>query len=167
MHRMTRQIHDLKSALAIDGLQLSGSLRLKVTGNSMLPSLWPGDLLTVQAQLLATIRPGDIVLYSRNSRFFVHRVQRILSSEFLSTRGDCMLSADPPVSAGAVLGKVVSVRRYGQETSCPRFSLLRSFQARALRRFELLQRIALWRHARRVRHSLSLPRIYCEPLIQS
>ena len=41
----------------------------------MLPTLWPGDLLTVQSRRAEDIEPGEIVLYMRGGRFFIHRVK--------------------------------------------------------------------------------------------
>ena len=60
--------------MAADVLCRSGELRLRVTGASMLPSLWPGDLLLIRRAQLSEIAPEDLVLFSRQQRFFVHRV---------------------------------------------------------------------------------------------
>src|SRR5258708_23478477 len=38
----------------------------------MLPSIWPGDIACVSR--VDAYRPGDVVLFSRNGRLFVHRV---------------------------------------------------------------------------------------------
>jgi len=40
----------------------------------MLPSVWPGDLLIVTRAKPAALRPGDIVLFTRDSRLVAHRV---------------------------------------------------------------------------------------------
>ena len=40
--------HAVKCELAAEVLRSSGRLRLQVTGWSMLPSIWPGDTLTVE-----------------------------------------------------------------------------------------------------------------------
>ena len=40
----------------------------------MLPTLWPGDVLTVQSILPEQVEPGEIVLYMRQDRFFIHRI---------------------------------------------------------------------------------------------
>jgi hypothetical protein len=82
----------------------------------MLPTLWPGDVLTVQSVRPEQVEPGEIVLYMRHDRFFIHR---IVSTDlrrgraFLVTRGDCMFEDDPPVDRSELLGKVVEVRRAG------------------------------------------------------
>ncbi len=40
----------------------------------MLPTVWPGDLLTIQSHRPDQAEPGEIVLYMRRGRFFIHRV---------------------------------------------------------------------------------------------
>jgi hypothetical protein len=82
----------------------------------MLPTLWPGDVLTVQSVDPEQVEPGEIVLYMRHDRFFIHR---IVSTDlrhdkaFLVTRGDCMFEDDSPVDRNELLGKIVEVRRAG------------------------------------------------------
>jgi hypothetical protein len=80
----------------------------------MLPTLWPGDLLTVQCLRTEAAQPGEIVLYMRRDRFFVHRiVSKDLSQEDASlvTRGDCMSANDPPIGRNELLGKVTEIQR--------------------------------------------------------
>ena len=161
---MSQQDDELKSDLAIEALGASGLLRLKVRGNSMLPSLWPGDLVTIEAQMLTNIQGGDIILYWRDARFFILRVQHKI--ETLIARGDCMSYADAPVAASELLGRVLSVRRYGLESPVPRFTRLRGLQAFCLRHSEFLQRLALWNHAIRLRRFASTPRVCPEYSIQ-
>jgi len=151
---MTQQTHDLKSDLAIEALQLSGLLRLRVRGHSMLPSLWPGDFVTIQAQPFDSIHLGDIILYLRNSRFVVHRVR--YKAETVIVVGDCLRMPDPPLAASEVLGRVISVRRYGAELPAPHLTVFRRVWSYLLRRCEFLQRVALWIHAKNVRRSEGL-----------
>ena len=65
-----------KHLLASEVLRASGTLRLTAPGHSMLPTLWPGDLLTVEARSIDQVQAGDVVLFTRENRFFVHRVLR-------------------------------------------------------------------------------------------
>lgn len=67
-----------KQSLAAEVLWTTGSLRLAAFGYSMLPTLWPGDLLTIQAQSFDQIQAADVVLFARVERFFIHRVLRRL-----------------------------------------------------------------------------------------
>ena len=89
-----------------------GALRLRVSGFSMLPSIWPGDIACVSR--VDAYRPGDVVLlFSRKGRLFIHRVVE-MSGGAVVTRGDSMLDADPPVAVSDVLGRLarlfVSIR---------------------------------------------------------
>jgi signal peptidase I len=82
----------------------------------MLPTLWPGDFLTIQSRSPEEIVHGEIILYMREGRFFVHRVKStsvVGDQTFLIVRGDCMPDDDPPVRSNEVLGKIVGVQRAG------------------------------------------------------
>jgi signal peptidase I len=107
--------HALQCELAGEILRTSGTLRLRVTGWSMLPTLWPGDTLTVEQTSSEAVAPGDIVLFARDRRFFVHRViEKKSGDQGIQTRGDAMPQMDPPVSNRELLGRVVSIVRNGK-----------------------------------------------------
>ena len=108
---------ELKCDLAADVIRRFGVLRLRVSGFSMLPSIWPGDIACVSR--VAAYRPGDVVLFSRNGRLFVHRVVE-MSGGAVFTRGDSMLDADPPVALSDVLGRVESIERGGSRVAVAR-----------------------------------------------
>jgi len=67
----------LKCDLAAEVLRSSGQLRLRVSGASMLPALWPGDILTVHRHDPTQLRPGDLVLAARNGGLAVHHLLAI------------------------------------------------------------------------------------------
>lgn len=105
---------DPKLGLAAEMLRRRGTIHLKAWGTSMLPSVWPGDLLTIQNAAYDELIPGDIVLVLRDNRFFVHRlVEKRLGPDSLSwiTRGDAMPHNDPPAAVADLLGRVASIRR--------------------------------------------------------
>jgi signal peptidase I len=105
-----------RCSLAAEALRSWGTLKVRANGVSMLPTLWPGDVLTVQSILPEQVEPGEIVLYMRQDRFFIHRiVSRDVTRDkaFLVTRGDCMFEDDPPVGRSELLGRIVEVRRAG------------------------------------------------------
>ncbi|HZQ22005.1 MAG TPA: S24/S26 family peptidase [Terriglobales bacterium] len=109
--------HTPKSLLALQVLRDFGEVCIRATGTSMLPAVWPGDLLVVQATPIELVRPGDLVLYTRQERWFVHRVVTATSSPSatsLSTRGDALSEVDPPVSYDEMLGRVTVIRRAGR-----------------------------------------------------
>jgi len=93
----------------------ASDLRLRATGCSMLPSLWPGDVLTVRPA--DPIHRGDVILFRRHGRLYGHRVVRELSvgpRRSFITHGDGLLHADSPVADADVLGPVVLVTRAGR-----------------------------------------------------
>ena len=109
-------VNALKCELASEVLRSSGSLRLRVTGWSMLPSVMPGDTLIIE-RVNDRASPGDIVLFGRNRRLFVHRVISVAGSGGdmrLITQGDGMRRPDPPGEASELLGKVSLIVRNGR-----------------------------------------------------
>ena len=105
----------LRCELAAETLRASGTLRLKVAGWSMVPTLWPGDLLVIEAADGDAIGSGDIVLFVRHQRFFAHRViKRKSAGRGIETRGDAMRQMDAPVSNRELLGRVIAIERNGQ-----------------------------------------------------
>ena len=104
----------LRCQLAEEVLCLAGELRLRVTGTSMLPSVWPGDILHIRRQDAAESLPGDIVLVRRQGRLCAHRVVKKISKEgepYWITRGDSLPDDDPPVSGQELLGRVTCILR--------------------------------------------------------
>jgi hypothetical protein len=91
--------------LAAEGLRASGRLRLRVRGESMLPSLWPGDDVEVVSCPVEDVRKGEVVLALRDGRFFLHRFLGQLPGGFL-LRGDSMPAPDPEFSTEALLGRI-------------------------------------------------------------
>jgi signal peptidase I len=108
--------HALKCELASEVLRSSGSLRLQVTGWSMLPAVWPGDTLVVERVACDEVSEGDIVLFGRDQRLFAHRVitKPRTPTEKVLTRGDAMTAVDSPVSGDELLGKVSFILRNGR-----------------------------------------------------
>jgi len=64
----------VKRNLVADLARSFGRVRLRVNGTSMLPSIWPGDILTVNQCNAADLIPGRIVLCYRNQALVAHRV---------------------------------------------------------------------------------------------
>lgn len=123
-----------RAALAVEALRCGGQLRLQVHGESMLPSLWPGDLAEIEACSLNQVGRGEIVLAFRDGRFFLHRfLTRVLPQGEhggFVTRGDSMPDPDPAFPSDALLGKLVGVERAGQSVSSS-LSLSLSLAARS------------------------------------
>jgi len=112
----------LVCGLAGEVVRTFGGVRLRVFGTSMVPSVLPGDLISVQKTGLADISPGEIVLFSQQGRLFAHRVVRRVRSvvnPYLITRGDRLGQDDPPVSSSELLGRVSSIERGNRQPESP------------------------------------------------
>jgi signal peptidase I len=113
-------------ALAAEVLRAAGTLSLRVFGGSMLPSIWPGDILTLRRAHASDIHPGKLVLYARDNGFVVHRAVRC-NRDALITRGDALRGNDAPVQPSRVLGEVVAIQR-GRSRLIPRERLNRALK---------------------------------------
>jgi signal peptidase len=135
--------------MALEVLQSTGKLRLQVTGSSMLPSLWPGDVLTLESISAQPLLPGEIVLFQREDQLVIHRVSRLLSSMGHTeavTRGDCIADEDAPIAASDVLGRVIEVYR-GHNPIPISISIYRRSLGWVLSHSDFLSRVALRFHA--------------------
>src|SRR5437588_3896752 len=97
----------LKCDLAVEVLRWSGTLRLGVTGWSMLPTVLPGDTLIVEKTGCEEVSTGDLVLFGRRRRLFVHRVVAVagdVRERIIITQGDGMSHPDEAVKASELLG---------------------------------------------------------------
>ena len=132
MHAPAESRQELKVGLAIEVLRTSGRLELCPRGYSMLPTLWPGDTVTVQAYPFEQVEPGQVILYQRQGRLYLHRViGREPDGAGLVTRGDAMSQCDAAVRREEFLGMAVAVRTPGE-------------QARELGECSALRRAAGW-----------------------
>jgi signal peptidase I len=117
MQRLYQLQDDARHSMAEEILCRTGSLRMRVLGESMLPSIWPGDVLLITRQNVEQFVIGDIGLFRRDGRFFVHRIQKIVriddSLHFVG-RGDSVPKADPPFLSTELLGRVVEIHRNNQ-----------------------------------------------------
>ena len=104
----------IEMALAEEVLRSYGRLRVMARGSSMIPTIFPGDILFVERDPLARLRPGDVVLASRGGRFFAHRVARLTAlgkAPRVITRGDALREDDPAFLHSEILGRVMAVVR--------------------------------------------------------
>jgi hypothetical protein len=132
--------------LVSEVLQLSGSVRIRVLGDSMFPSILPGDTLVVERQEITEMVPGDIVLFARNGRLFAHRMvsQKMRTDHpFVVTCGDSRLDHDAPVFPHEVLGCVTSIARGARRIS-PRVTRWKKRVSWLGRRSDFLKRCLLW-----------------------
>jgi len=104
----------LQVELAVEVLREFGELRFVARGASMIPSIFPGDVLLVRREPSRAAEAGDVVLSRREGRLYAHRVRRTASENgqrIIITRGDALREDDPQVDESAVLGCVEAVVR--------------------------------------------------------
>lgn len=136
--------HATKCELAVDALRSSGCLRLRVNGWSMLPSVRPGDTVLIERVNGNEISEGDIVLFGRDRRLFVHRVVKRKTQTGLVTRGDSMRVSDPVLQENELLGKVVLLWRNGSRIEPQKgLSVWERLIACAVRRSEIAARLVV------------------------
>ena len=123
-HRSDNASMELACGLAQEVVHNFGEVRLSVFGTSMVPSVLPGDQVLIQRATPEEILPGEIAVFLRSGRLFVHRVvdRRVMAAApkaeetlCLITRGDRQRNCDPPVQSSELLGRVVTIERDRRE----------------------------------------------------
>ena len=109
--------------IAPELLKSGVKILLEARGKSMLPVFGPGDRLTVEPCGFDAIQEGDIVVYENAHEpkeiwLVAHRVVKKEASAkgyFLLTKGESPLQdQETLLDAGAVLGKVVHIKKVGR-----------------------------------------------------
>jgi len=136
--------------LLLQVVRATGEVRLGVTGASMLPALWPENVVVVHPQCYADLQPGQVIVFFREDRLVPHRIVHVQGDQLI-TCGDSVPRCDPPVSASDIVGRVVAIERNGRRIS-PAQSPWQRAGAAILRRSELCIRVLLfvrrrWRRA--------------------
>jgi len=91
----------------------SGALGVRpslISGNSMNPILYPGDVVVTRVVSPEKIQVGDIIRFRRGDIDIVHRVMEVQSNgstTIFTTRGDNNNVNDEPVMADQLEGKVI------------------------------------------------------------
>jgi signal peptidase I len=129
----------VKSGLVADVARQFGEVRLKVNGTSMLPTLWPGDLVTIRHQSIVDLQTGQIAQLIRNGLLVSHRVVR-KAGDYIVTQGDSVAHEDAPAGEAEILGSVVSILRRGRPVD-PDVTLARRGVSWILRRSPLTVRL--------------------------
>jgi signal peptidase I len=133
--------------LAADVARTHGKVQLKVAGASMVPALWPGDLVTVRGCDPGELHPDQIIVFRQKERLVVHRLVRWVDStrwagDCAVTRGDARPRCDEPVKASEVIGRVEGILRNGRPVN-PEQSIGQRMTAAILRRSEWCTRLFL------------------------
>ena len=102
------------SATALLAEETEGPFRFRVRGESMLPTLHPGDEVDVETMGLEGLQPGDLILVDSGGHLLLHRLLGIEEkggSRSLRTCGDSRWQADPLHPERALLGRATLARR--------------------------------------------------------
>ncbi len=89
-------------------------ISLRLQGASMLPWVRPGDIARIQKVSIDAIRCGDVVLFRRENRLFVHRVIEkgsALDADAFRAKGDAHPRCDGVIKQEELLGRVVRLYR--------------------------------------------------------
>ncbi|MDD4554207.1 MAG: signal peptidase I [Bacteroidales bacterium] len=110
-------------------------VKIRVTGNSMYPSLRDGDIVTIRKEAVEQLRRGDIVGIKSSGKWVAHRLlnkQTHQGALLLRTKGDCCRRPDPVSESSRYVGKVTSFSRGGRVCNLDkiRYRLAGSFIAR-------------------------------------
>jgi signal peptidase I len=128
----------VKCELAADVLRAFGLVRFPASGWSMLPAVWPGDMLVVERVSSDQVRVGDVVVVGRDGRLCGHRVISVggdSGEPQWITQGDALPVADRPVTENELLGRVAYLIRAGKRVAVSaELSLGATLIARILRR---------------------------------
>jgi hypothetical protein len=151
-HLVADALHNARSS----GQDSCQTLHLRVFGESMLPTLWPGDLVEISPCSPHQVSPGEIVLALRDGRLFLHRLVAACEADGFLLCGDSVPRADLRFPVQALLGRLVD-RVDSRPGSSPfRFALRPGLAAKLSRALGLLlchfgpaRRLALRLHSRR------------------
>lgn len=99
-----------KLELASELLRAGVTIRIKALGTSMLPTIWPGDILHVESKTWRELVVGDVVLVKKEKSVLIHRLISNDDAQWI-TRGDAVPQNDPPVAPTDVLGRVTQIQR--------------------------------------------------------
>lgn len=95
-------------------LEQHGRIHLRVRGSSMQPWVRPGDIALIRQAGIDGVRCGDVVLFQREDRLFVHRLVEkrgtLRDAEFLA-KGDAHPGPDGVVDDELILGRVICIYR--------------------------------------------------------
>jgi hypothetical protein len=141
MNANPSMVESAKCELAAEIVRAYGAVQFRATGSSMLPAVWPGDILSVRRRPFAELSPGRILLCYRNQSFVAHRLISKHAGVFI-TQGDSLLFEDVPFHEDEVLGEVVSILRDGRPVPVSPAPLSKAVAA-VLRHSEFCTRVLL------------------------
>lgn len=106
----TAEAHAQKLEAVTSLLRTAGAVRLKALGTSMLPTIWPGDILVIATTPHQKLVCGNLIAVCTRDRIRVHRLLSKAGLHWI-TRGDSMPQNDPPIAPADVMGTVFEIWR--------------------------------------------------------
>jgi signal peptidase I len=110
-------------------VRVGGSATIRVVATSMFPWVRPGDQAFIRRYNFSQINLGDVILYERANRLFIHRVIRRITRpslggevSLLVVKGDALDRPDAPVSAKEFLGRAIRIHRGKRHIDLQSFS---------------------------------------------
>ncbi|MGB9883681.1 MAG: signal peptidase I, partial [Microgenomates group bacterium] len=97
----------------INHLLFSGKIPFKSTGTSMLPILYPDDIIYFKKIPFSKIKVNDIVVFKKNSQLITHRVI-YKNKKHVITKGDNNPKSDGKIFPKQIIGKVYQIKRNDQ-----------------------------------------------------
>ena len=94
-----------RTLLAAEMLREGHTVDLPALGSSMRPLIAPGGVIRVAPASADRVRPGDVVLVDAGGHLVCHRLVYAAAGRIV-TRGDNATASDPPLPAGALIGRV-------------------------------------------------------------
>jgi signal peptidase I len=118
---MREQAHDQREdvvvTLAAEILRSFGEVEALVRGASMVPTMFPGDVVVIRRETAQSARLGGVMLFLRNGVFCTHRLidkTEENGTTRLIARGDALDKNDPPFAEDQLLGQVAVIIRGGK-----------------------------------------------------
>jgi signal peptidase I len=127
-------LHEACCDLVADVARISGKVQVRVAGTSMVPTLWPGDVVVVRRCEPSELLPNSVVMFRRSGGLVVHRLI-LRTADQVTARGDAHSCLDEPVTLSDVIGRVELVIRNGRSID-PKGSIWCSGVAFVLRHSE-------------------------------
>lgn len=91
----------------------NATVKLRLGGYSMYPSLIPGDVAIIQKVESDKLKPGQVIVFEQRDRWIAHRIIRISREQSLviQTQGDSVPKKDNPIHENDILGAVIEIER--------------------------------------------------------
>ncbi|MFT4524489.1 MAG: hypothetical protein ACI85F_000632 [Bacteroidia bacterium] len=107
---------DQAKRLSRDLLESGKTIKLKLDGRSMFPSILPGDVATVHKVDASELKLGQVVVFEISNSWIAHRIvglKKINGQTVIRTQGDAITKLDDDMGIDSILGLVITVERSG------------------------------------------------------